>query len=121
MSEISTAKQQLADHYIANGVDILAFVPERVIPPVVVINSGATYLRPDTMGNGWVMNLELNLVAAQSVNEEATDSLDLLVETVLKNVPDFALILDVAKPFILQANGAEYLATTVNLDLFITI
>jgi hypothetical protein len=121
MSEITIAKAQLAQHYIDAGINFEAYIPERIVPPVVIMNSGSTYLRPDTVGNGWVMNLELTLVAPQAVNEKATSVLDLLIENVLSNQPDFALVIDVAKPYMLAANTAEYLATTVNLDLFITI
>jgi hypothetical protein len=121
MSELTTAKQQLADYYIANGINVQPFIPERIVPPVVIVNAGATYLRLDTTGNGWVMALELTLVASQAVNQVATEKLDLLIENVLNHVPDFALVTDVTKPFILQANNAEYFATTVNLDLFVTI
>lgn len=121
MSEIAVAKQQLVDHYAAFDIDVLGFIPERVIPPVAVINSGSTYLRPDTLGKGWVMNLEITLVASQAINEEATKALDLFIENALNHCPDFAVVIDVTKPFILQANAAEYLATTINLDVFITI
>jgi hypothetical protein len=121
MSEIAVAKQQLVDHYATYSIDVLGFIPERVVPPVAIINAGSTYLRPDTLGKGWVMNLELTLVAAQAINEEATAALDLFIENTLNHCPDFAVILDVTKPFILQANSAEYLATTINIDVFITI
>jgi hypothetical protein len=121
MSEITLAKAELADHYTTAGIKFEAYVPERIVPPVVIMNSGSTYLRPDTMKNGYVMGLELTLIAPQAVNEQATNVLDALIENVLTNQPDFALVIDVAKPYILQANNAEYLATTVNLDLFITL
>jgi hypothetical protein len=121
MNEITASKNELQLHFANAGIEVVSFIPERVVPPVVIINAGSTYLEPESLHNGYTMFLDLTLVAAQAVNEEATIQLDALIEQVLQNIPNFASVKQVAKPFILQANNAEYLATTINIDLSITL
>jgi len=121
MNEITISKNELQLAFQTAGINVVSFVPERIVPPVVIINPGATYLEPESLHNGYTMFLDLTLVAAQAVNEQATIQLDDLISQVLTNIPAFAGVKNVQKPFILNANQAEYLATTISLDLSITI
>jgi hypothetical protein len=121
VNEITASRQEFALALTAAGLDVVNFVPERIIPPVVVISSGATYITPETLGHEYVLNLELTCIAAQAVNEQSTEALDALLEAVIKALPIYAAFEAVNKPFILSANQGEYLAATVNVSLSITI
>jgi hypothetical protein len=120
-NEITLAKEQFRDALVAAGLDCVEYIPERVIPPIVVINSGAPFLVPETIGSEYTMNLELVLIAATATNETATEELENLIQDVLRALPSYAVLANVAKPFALAINNAEYLSTNVNVEISITI
>jgi len=120
-NEITTAKEQFRDALITAGLDAVEYIPERVIPPVVVINSGSPFLVPETLGNQYTMNMELVLIAGTATNETVTEELETLIEAVLKALPAYAVLQRVDKPFALAINNVEYLSTNVNVELSITI
>ena len=120
-NEITLAKEQLRDVLVAAGLDCVEYIPERVIPPIVVINSGAPFITVDTLSNGYIMGLELVLVAETATNEFATEKLETLIQDVLRALPNYAILQRVDKPFSLAVNNAEYLSTNVFVDIFITI
>jgi hypothetical protein len=121
VNEITASRQEFALALVDAGLDVLSFVPERVVPPVVIINSGATYLEPETIGREYNLNLELTAVASQAVNEQSTETLDALIEATINALPGYARLINVQKPFILQANQAEYLAANLGVQLSITL
>lgn len=120
-NEITLAKEQLRDVFTAAGLDCVEYIPERVIPPIVVINSGAPFITVDTLSNGYIMGLELVLVAETATNEFATEKLETLIQDVLRALPNYAILQRVDKPFALAVNNAEFLSTNVFVDIFITI
>lgn len=120
-NEITTAKEQFRDALIEAELDCVEYIPERVIPPIVVINSGSPFLVPETVGSEYTMNLELVLVAATATNETATEALEDLIEQTLNALPAYAVLQRVEKPFTLAVNNAEYLSTNVIVELSITI
>lgn len=120
-NEITLAKEQFRDALIAAELDAVEYIPERVIPPIVVINSGSPFLVPETVGHEYTMNLELVLVAGTATNETATEELENLIEKTLLALPAYAALQRVDKPFALAINNAEYLATNVFVELSITI
>ena len=97
------------------------YVPERITPPIVIINSGVPYLRPSSIGSEYTLNLELVLVAAQATNKMATEKLDELLEQTILALPGYARMLQAGQPYNLQTNNTEYLAVSVNTDVQITI
>lgn len=121
INEITASRQEFALVLQNAGIDVESFVPERIVPPVVIINSGATYLEPETVGREYNLNLELTAVAAQAVNEQTTEMLDALIEQTINALPGYARLINVQKPFILQANQAEYLAANLGIQLSITL
>jgi hypothetical protein len=121
ISEITLAKQQLRDALVAAEIDCVEYIPERVIPPLVVINSGSPFIIPETLANGYVMGLELVLVAETATNEFATERLETLIQDVLRALPNYAELQRVDKPFALSVNNAEYFSTNIFVDISITI
>lgn len=120
-NEITAAKVEFKLDLTAGGLIVSDFVPERITPPIVIINSGTPYLRPSTIGNEYVLNLDLVCVAATATNKMATERLDELLESVINAMPGYARVISAGQPFNLQTNNTEYLAVTVQTDLQITI
>ena len=121
VNEITASRQEFALALVDAGLDVLSFVPERIVPPVVIINAGAIYLEPETIGREYNLNLEVTAVASQAVNEQATETLDALIEQTINALPGYARLINVQKPYILQANQAEYLAANLGVQLSITL
>lgn len=120
-NEITLAKEQFRDVIVAAGLDCKEYIPERIIPPLVVINSGSPYIQPETVGNEYTLNLEVVLVAATASNESSTEELETLIQDFLRALPSYAVLNRVDKPFALAVNNAEYLSTNVFVEISITI
>lgn len=121
MSEVGAAKAELALTLQAEGLDVYDYIPERVTPPVVVIRSGSPYMTTSSVGQEYLVNLELVVVAGFATNETSTDDLDDLIEATIKAIPADAGFQDVSQPYTLVMNGADYLASTIGIDLQISI
>lgn len=122
-NEITTSKAELALDLQNAGLEVLDYVPERVVPPIVIISADSTYLSQDNITNSYTLGLKLTLVAASATNELATESLDELIsDTVLAIAGlSYAVMRSVQNPYRLAVNTAEYLATDLTLDLSITL
>ena len=120
-NEITTAKAEFALDLQANDLIVVDYVPERITPPVIIINAGTPYLRPSTIGAEFTLNLELVCVAATASNKLATERLDALLEAVVLAMPGYARMIQAGQPYNLQTNNTEYLAANVQVDVQITI
>ena len=122
-NEITLSKAEFALSLTNAGLDVLDYVPERIVPPIVIISSGSPYLVAETVGREFRLGLNLTLVAATATNEEATEALDeLIAETVTAVTSlNYVVLNAVNTPYRLSANNAEYLACDLNLDLSITL
>lgn len=121
MSELGAAKAELALTLQEAGLDVYDYIPERVTPPVVVIRSGSPYIQPSSVGSEYLVNLELVVVAGFATNETSTDDLDDLIEQTVLAIPSDAGFTNVSQPYTLVMNGNDYLATTIGIDLQISI
>jgi hypothetical protein len=122
-NEITASKAEFALDLQTAGLEVLDYVPERIVPPIVIISSGSPYLVAETVGREFRLGLNLTLVAATATNEEATEALDELIADTVTAVTSLGYVIlnNVNTPYRLQANNAEYLACDLNLDLSITL
>ena len=122
-NEITASKAELALDLQNAGLEILDYVPERIVPPIVIMTAGSPYLTPETIGKEYRLGLTLTMVASTATNEEATEALDeLIANTVSAIAPiGYAVLRQVNPSYRLAANNAEYLASDLNLDLSITL
>ena len=120
-NEITLAKEQFRDVLVAAGLDAKEYIPERIIPPIVVINSGSPFLVLESLGREYVLSLELVLVAGTATNEIATEQLEDLIQATLRALPSYASLQRVEKPFAQSVNNVEFLSTNVIVELSITI
>ena len=121
MSEINTAKVQFKDAVSATGIDIKEYIPERIIPPIVLMSGSATYIVPETIGNEYTVGIILTMISATAMNEQSTEKLDELIEQTIQALPPFARMVRVAKPYAVAVNNTEYLSADMELELSITI
>lgn len=120
-NEITLSKAELKLDLQEAGINVLEYVPERIVPPIVIINVASPYLTPSTIGSEYIMSLELVCVAATATNKQATEKLDEAIESILKALPRYARLLRVNEPYNMQTNNAEYLAANLNIEIEITI
>lgn len=122
-NEITASKAEFALDLQTAGLEVLDYVPERIVPPIVIISADGTYLTPETVGNEYRLGLRLTLVAATATNEQATEELDDLISKTVSAVADlgYVVLKSVASPYRLAVNTAEYLAADITLDLSITL
>jgi ribosomal protein S7 len=122
-NEITASKAELALDLQNAGLEVLDYVPERIVPPIVIVTAGSTYLAPETVGHEYRLSLTLTMVAATATNEEATEALDALIAQTVSAIATlgYAVLRQVNASYRLAANNAEYLASDLNLDLSITL
>jgi len=122
MSEITDAKVEFKDDLAAAGLNVSEYVPERITPPIVIVNAASPYLQTAEFGE-YTLGLELVLVSSTATNKKATENLDQLIEDVINAIKPltYARLTSVNQPYNLQTNNAEYLATNIYAQLAITI
>jgi hypothetical protein len=121
VNEITASKAEYALALTALGLKVSAYIPERIVPPTVILSPGSPYLTPATVNGEHVMNLELMVISAPAVNVKSTELLDLALQTILNGNPGYARIASVGQPYALQTNNAEFLAANVSVDIRITL
>ena len=120
-NEITISKAEFKLDLEAAGIKVLDYVPERIVPPIVIINSASPYLTPSTLGNEYILALELVCIAATATNKQATERLDETIASVLNAMPKYSRVLRVNEPYNMQTNNAEYLSANISVELEITI
>lgn len=122
MSEINDAKVQFKTDLADAGLNVLEYVPERITPPIVILNAASPYIQTAEFGE-YTLGLELVLVASTATNKKATENLDQLIEDTLVAIEPltYARLTSVNQPYNLQTNNAEYLSVNVYVQLAITI
>jgi hypothetical protein len=122
-NEITASKAEFKLDLQNAGLDVLDYVPERIVPPIVIVNSGSPYLVTETVGREYRLGLNVTLVASTATNEEATEALDELIAVTVSTISQlgYVILKAVNTPFRLAANNAEYLACDLNIDLSITL
>lgn len=122
-NEITLSKAEFALDLTNAGLEVLDYVPERIVPPIVIISAGSPYLVTETVGREYRLGLNVTLVSSTATNQEATDNLDQLIADTVSAISTlgYVVLKTVNPPFRLSANNAEYLSAELNLDLSITL
>ncbi len=122
MSEINAAKVEFKLELADAGLNVLEYIPERITPPIVLLNAAQPYLQTAQFGE-WSLGIELVLVASTATNKKATENLDQLIEDTLNAIEPltYVRITSVNQPYNLQTNNAEYLAANIYCQLNLTI
>ena len=120
-NEITLSKIELKLDLEAAGLKVSDYVPERITPPIVIINARTPYLAVSDLSNEYYLNVELVLIAATATNKQSTEKLDELLAEVVNALPPYARMLPTGAPYNLQTNNAEYLSANIYCQLNITI
>ena len=122
MSEITAAKVEFKLELVEAGLNVLEYIPERITPPIVLLNAAQPYVQTAEFGE-WTLGIELVLVASTATNKKATENLDQLIEDTLKAIQPltYVRVTSVNQPYNLQTNNAEYLSANIYCQLNITI
>jgi hypothetical protein len=122
VNEITASRAEYALALTALGLKVSSFIPERVVPPTVILSPGSPYLEPVLLDRSeYLMRLDVMVIAAHAVNVKATELLDKALETILNGNPAYSIITSVGQPYALQTNNAEYLAANISVNLRITL
>lgn len=122
VNEITASRAEYALALTALGLKVSSFIPERIVPPVVVLSPGSPYLEPVLLDRKeYMMRIDLMVIATHAVNVKASEQLDKALETILNGNPAYSIISSVGQPYALQTNNAEYLAANVSVNLRITL
>lgn len=104
-----------ARHELAALLGAVPYLPERINPPVVLIQAGYPYIVQETVCDQKA-TYQVTVVAARQSSEMANDALDDAIEEVLDSLPRDTTLNDVEVPFLLEWNGGVYLAAHINIE-----
>jgi hypothetical protein len=104
-----------ARNSLATALGAVAFLPERINPPIALLTAGDPYVEQETFYDR-TANFVVTLVVAKATSEVATDALDDYIDTTLDGLPEDSTLEKVGPPFLLEWNGATYLATKIYIN-----
>lgn len=123
MTSLKEVKADLAGFLSAAGLNAKPTVPERVTPPVAVVQAGSIYVQRGGTFTTDLVSLEVVLVAGKATNATSENKLDDMINTTitaLKDVDELEAY-EVQQPFELQTSGASFLAVIVTVQLGVTL
>ena len=121
VNEITASRAEYALALSALGLKVSSFIPDRIVPPVVVLTPGSPYLEPATLADTWLMRFDVMVIASVATNVKATEQLEKALATIMAGNPAYARINTVGQPYALQTNNAEFLVANIAVDIHITI
>ncbi len=111
---LSTARAELATQIRAGGVSVFDHIPERVVPPVAIIEPGSPYIEvPGDVFCDMAVRFTVTLFASSAANEVATQALDQLICDVLAAVDTFDMD-GVDTPGQYEVGSATYLGSRIS-------
>jgi hypothetical protein len=120
-AEITLAKSELKLDLADAGLTVSDYVPERIVPPIVILVADTPYMTQASIATEYDLHLRLVCIASNAVNKKATEILDQLIEDAVNGLPAYCLFKTVGQPYTLQANNAEYMAADISINLQLTI
>lgn len=120
-NEITIAKIEFAEILASAGLRVSDFVPERIVPPIIVIKASDPYLKRHSVSSEFIMGLELVLIANPATNAVMSEALDSAIQDTIKALPHYATMLSVGEPYLFESNAGIYLAANIRTDVRITI
>ena len=124
MNELTATKNDFVADLVLAGlqVETVAYIPERITPPVVIIRPGGSYITPSVLGaKEWQLSLEADLIAATASNEMVDENLDALIVALIDALPTYARLVSISAPTGLTTGNAEYLSATATLEIAINL
>ncbi len=114
---ITAARSALSALIEGAGVTCMEFIPERITPPIAVMEPTSEWIATGEAYGEWRIGFDVTLVTQTASNRMATDNLDQMVEDVLTAVADAPGFYagSVSAPAGLAVNNAEYLSVALTI------
>lgn len=115
MSALTDARESIATLLgQATGAQAHAFMPDRIVPPSVIVLPGTPHLTASGTFGTFTLGLEVVLVAPAKVNETAATTLDQLIDDAVVALVNAGIsVSEVSEPWQLSSANATYLAATI--------
>lgn len=115
-------RQELESAIMIGGVSkVYKFVPERPNPPCAIVEPDTDFVvvYENQYGADYASNWKIQIIMPFATNQKETETLDDTLDTLIPAIWEHttATKLSVDKPFILDINGAFYLATNINISI----
>ncbi len=114
---ISETRAALATLIEDAGVTCLEYIPERVTPPIAIMEPTSDWVVSGETYGEYRIGYDVTLVTQTASNNKATGDLDTMVDDVLAAVaeaPGFYCG-SVSSPTVLAVNNAEYLSAAMTI------
>jgi hypothetical protein len=98
----------------AAGVEVHAHIPERVVPPVALLEPGSPYMEQGDTFCDFIVRMNVVLLVRNGDNDVATAELDALICLAVDAVDTWD-VQQVEQPAAFDMNGATYLGARVTL------
>lgn len=111
---ISQARSALDTLLTNAGFNVSAFVPERITPPVAVIEPSSDWVASGEVFGSYRVGFDVTMITQTATNAKASDEIDTMVDDVLEAIGGGAGFYcgAIGAPQSVQANNAEYLGVT---------
>lgn len=117
MADLFESKQQLAAALAETGYRTFGYVPDKVEPPILIVQAGEEYVREgDTFDRArFDCKLDLYLLVAPRANERTTKDLDVMIGRTLTHLPVEWVVEGADRPDYLTAH--DWLAYGIRIKL----
>ncbi|QBI97320.1 tail terminator [Microbacterium phage TimoTea] len=118
MSVLGDLRRELADDVAGSPVELTTYdhVPARVQLPAAFVVAGAPYVEADQTFGSSIVRFGVVLLTQPSMNADETDQLDERIESVQRRLLSAGWLVErIERPEIQDLNGAEVLATALNV------
>lgn len=119
---ISAVRDELQSAIQIGGIaKVYKYVPERPTPPCAILEPDTEFITvyENQYDADYAANWKITIVIPYATNQKETENLDDTLDTLIPAVWEHtsATRLNVDKPYILNINNADYLATNINISL----
>lgn len=101
---------------------VYTYEPERPIPSCIIIKPAPSFVRvnDEDFGPSYTSNWILQPIVKVAVNQLETSNLDNAIMDIIQAVWEVEGVatVEVDKPFIVELNGASYLSTYLNIQVY---
>lgn len=119
---IQDIKDTIKSAIILGGINnVLTYLPERPTPPCALIEPDIEFIRvhDDEYGATYTSYWRIRVMVQAATNETETTNLDSYLDNLIPTIWEHTdcATLSVGKPFITEANGANYLTTFISISM----
>ncbi len=112
MNTLASCRAELQLLLGAAGVTVYDHIPERVVPPVALLEPGSPYMEQGDTFCDFIIRFNCVLLVANGTNDKATETLDQLICEAVDAVDTWdAVTVEQPNPF--EVNGATYLGVRI--------